>query len=67
LGILAFSGYLYSYLFPLGFYSMKAKSFSLMPLIQLSKRRFIMVSKKAIYNLIPQKYPITELIKEGQH
>jgi hypothetical protein len=25
-----------------------------------------MVSKKAIYNLIPQKYyPITELIKEG--
>jgi hypothetical protein len=38
LGILAFSGYLYSYLFPLGFYSMKAKSiFSLMPLIQLSK------------------------------
>jgi D-alanine-D-alanine ligase-like ATP-grasp enzyme len=27
---------------------------------------FIMVSKKAIYNLIPQKYyPITELIKEG--
>jgi hypothetical protein len=44
---------------------MKAKSiFSLMPLIQLSKRRFIMVSKKAIYNLIPQKYyPITELIR----
>jgi hypothetical protein len=28
---------------------------------------FIMVSKKAIYNLIPQKYyPITELIK-GRH
>jgi hypothetical protein len=27
---------------------------------------FIMVSKKAIYNLIPQKYyPITELIKRG--
>jgi hypothetical protein len=34
---------------------MKAKSiFSLMPLIQLIKRRFIMVSKKAIYNLIPK-------------
>jgi hypothetical protein len=38
-----------------------------MPLIQLSKNGgFIMVSKKAIYNLIPQKYyPITELIKRG--
>jgi TnpA family transposase len=38
-----------------------------MPLIQPSKWRvYYGIKKKAIYNLIPQKYyPITELIKEA--
>jgi hypothetical protein len=57
LGILAFSGYLYSYLFPLGFYSMKAKSIFFFNASNptIKNGGFIMVSKKAIYNLIPQK------------
>jgi hypothetical protein len=66
LGILAFSGYLYSYLFPLGFYESKIYFFFNASNPTIKNGGFIMVSKKAIYNLIPQKYyPITELIEEG--
>lgn len=50
------------------FYSVKAKSFFFFNASNPTFKNggFIMVSKKAIYNLIPQKYyPRTELIEEG--